>query len=323
MIARQVNQLTRLIDDLLDITRISRNKIQLSRKVVDANDLMRQTVEDHRAIFERSQIHLEVTPATQPQFVNGDAARIAQVLGNLLQNAAKFTPCGGAVMISAIADVTARQVVFSVKDTGIGISPATLKSLFQPFVQADRTLALSKGGLGLGLALAKGLVEMHGGSVSAKSDGLGKGSEFIVRLPLCDSNIEKVQVACTTNTRKSRRVLVIEDNLDAADTLRDALELSDHQVEVAHEGPEGIAKARQFKPDVVLCDIGLPGMDGYAVARELRADAAFKDVLLVALTGYTLSEDLRRASDAGFERHLAKPPSLDQLEELLASAGPS
>jgi CheY-like chemotaxis protein len=255
--------------------------------------------------------------------VHGDAARIAQVLGNLLNNAAKFTPRGGLVTISVGADTAAREVIYRVKDNGIGLSHSSLSHLFQPFMQVDRALALSKGGLGLGLALAKGLVELHGGTVSVQSDGLGKGAEFTVRLPMDDTVAPELPPPRMMAIRRSRRVLVIEDNVDAAESLRDALELQDHRVEVAHEGPEGIVKARLFRPDVVLCDIGLPGMDGYAVARELRADDALKDVFLVALTGYTLSEDLKRASEAGFERHLAKPPSLDQLEDLLAGAGGS
>jgi two-component system CheB/CheR fusion protein len=240
------------------------------------------------------------------------------VLGNLLQNAAKFTQNGGTVMVDM--DWTAREVTVRVKDDGIGLSPSAINQLFQPFMQVDRTLTLSKGGLGLGLALAKGLVEMHDGIITACSEGLGKGAEFTVSLPLDTTVAAEADPSCAPASRKSRRVLVIEDNVDAADSLRDALELGDHRVVVAHEGTDGIAKARIFKPDVILCDIGLPGMDGYAVARELRADQTLKNVLLVALTGYTLSEDLKRASEAGFERHLAKPPSLDQLEDLLAGA---
>ncbi len=322
VITRQVNQLTRLVDDLLDVTRISRKKIQLLRKRVDTNELLRQCAEDHRVIFERSQVQLELILPIEPQFVHGDAARIAQVLGNLLHNARKFTPQGGLVTISVGPDTVARDVIFRVKDNGIGLSNSSLSRLFEPFMQVDRTIAMSKGGLGLGLALAKGLVELHGGTLSVYSDGLGRGAEFTVRLPQDDTITPELPLHNPATVRKSRRVLIIEDNVDAAESLRDALELGDHRVQVAHEGPGGIAKAREFRPEVVLCDIGLPGMDGYAVAREIRADETLKDVLLVALTGYTQTEDLKRASEAGFERHLAKPPSLEQLEELLASAGP-
>jgi two-component system CheB/CheR fusion protein len=197
------------------------------------------------------------------------------------------------------------------------MAPDVLDALFQPFSQAKQSLDRSKGGLGLGLALVKGLVELHGGEVRAHSAGVGHGSEFIVFLPLDvrEANARRAVVAPVQRPR--RRVLVIEDNIDAADSLREALELDGHEVAVAYDGADGIAKAREFRPDVVLCDIGLPGMDGYAVARVLRSDEALKDIRLVALSGYALPEDLQRAAEAGFERHVAKPPSLDTLAAVL------
>jgi CheY-like chemotaxis protein len=215
-------------------------------------------------------------------------------------------------------DVAAARVLLLVADTGAGLAPEIAGRLFQPFVQADTTLDRSKGGLGLGLALVKGLVELHGGEVTASSAGVGRGSEFTVRLPL-----DLTEPVTAEHERRSpasvrRRVLVIEDNVDAADSLRELLELDGHAVSVAHDGPDGIAKAHAFRPDLVLCDIGLPGMDGYAVAGAFRADGALRDVHLVALSGYALPEDLRRAAEAGFDDHLAKPPSLDILEDLLA-----
>jgi two-component system CheB/CheR fusion protein len=189
--------------------------------------------------------------------------------------------------------------------------------LFQPFSQADSTLDRSKGGLGLGLALAKGLVELHGGTVTAGSAGLGQGAEFVVRLPLAKDTGASPQT--DENPAKSRRrVLIIEDNTDAADSLRDVLAFGEHEVEVAYTGPQGIAKAQEFFPEIVLCDIGLPGMDGYAVARAFRAESALRGAFLVALSGYALPEDLERAHAAGFNRHLAKPASLEKLEEILA-----
>lgn len=185
-------------------------------------------------------------------------------------------------------------------------------------MQADQTLDRSKGGLGLGLALVKGLADLHGGSIQAQSKGLGTGAEFIVRLPLYAGPVPEEPIISANTVRVCRRVLIIEDNVDAAESLRDALELGQHKVEVACAGPEGIARARSFRPDVVLCDIGLPGMDGYDVARAFRKDQALQSIFLVALSGYALPEDLEQASEAGFHRHLAKPPSVEALERVLS-----
>jgi two-component system CheB/CheR fusion protein len=316
VIDRQVGQLSRLVNDLLDATRISSGKVQLKLERTDLNEVVRRTVEDHRSVFEKNGVQLEVTSAEVPAIVMADWARIAQVIGNLLNNAAKFTGRGGSTRVSVARDEGARQAVVCVADTGVGISPEILGRLFERFTQADRTLDRSAGGLGLGLALVKGFVELHGGEVSANSAGPGQGSEFIVRLPL-----DAVQVVAKSEVpvaeRHARRVLVIEDNVDAADSLGEALELNDHEVEVAYTGPEGLLKARQFKPDVVLCDIGLPGMDGYEVARAFRSDEVLKGIFLVALSGYALPEDLERSASAGFHRHIAKPPSLEGLEALL------
>jgi two-component system CheB/CheR fusion protein len=193
-----------------------------------------------------------------------------------------------------------------------------LPRLFQPFMQADTTLDRSKGGLGLGLALVKGLVELHGGVVSARSGGPGQGAEFMVELPLDETAVGVANPPAVTPEGSRRRVLIIEDNRDAADSLRQVLEFGAHMVEVAYNGSDGLAAARDFKPEIVLCDIGLPGMDGYAVARAFRADEALKGAYLVALSGYALPEDRQRAFEAGFARHLAKPPSVEALEQLLA-----
>ena len=195
-----------------------------------------------------------------------------------------------------------------------------LPRLFEPFVQADTSLARTRGGLGLGLALVKGVVEMHGGTVTAHSEGLGTGAEFTIRLPLRESAPVARPSATKMPRLAPRRVLVIEDNVDAAESLREALEFGEHEIEVAYNGPEGLAKAREFKPEVVLCDIGLPEMDGYAVAKVFRADEALRSTYLVALTGYARPEDGVRAKEAGFDQHLAKPPSMEQLEQVLAAA---
>ena len=309
----------RLVDDLLDITRISRNKIQLKCAQVDLNDVVGRAAEDHRSLFENRGISLNVLVAPEMLTIEGDEPRLSQVVGNLLSNAAKFTSSGGQVTVATAKPAGRRRAQLRIVDTGAGIDSDMLKRLFQPFMQADVTLDRSKGGLGLGLALVKSLIEMHGGEVCAHSDGLGKGAEFVIELPLMLSNVGEAVPASVERRQIRRRVLIIEDNLDAAQSLRDALELSQHDVEVAYTGPEGLQKARSFHPDAVLCDIGLPGMDGFEVAKSLRANEQFRGTFLVALSGYALPEDLERAAKAGFHRHLAKPPSLESLEETLAS----
>ena len=317
VIARQVDQLARLVDDLLDVTRIARNKIQLQRQRLELSEHVRRTMEDYRSLFEKKDIRLDFAPAPHPLSVNADGNRLAQVVGNLLDNAATFTDQGGSVSVSISSDAVARQAVIRFADTGIGMTREVLSRLFQPFTQADKTLARSRGGLGLGLALVKGIVELHGGEVTANSAGLGKGSELIVRLPLELPQVAEPQPGRASPERIRRRVLIIEDNIDAADSLREALELDENEVAVAYNGPEGIAKAREFAPAVVLCDIGLPGMDGYEVARTFRSDDSLRGTCLVALSGYALPEDVLRAQEAGFERHIAKPPRVEELEELL------
>ena len=319
VIERQAGQLARLVDDLLDVTRITRNKIQLQRETIELNDLAQHTIEDQRSLFDRAEVRLEFNPAPAPVFVDVDRNRVAQIIGNLLQNAAKFTGRGGSTRITITTEAAEKRAVIQVADTGVGMTPEMLSRLFQPFSQADSTLDRSKGGLGLGLALAKGLAELHGGDVTANSAGLGQGAEFVVRLPLAMEKPATPQPGASA-TKSHRRVLVIEDNIDAADSLRDLLAFDEHEIEVAYNGPDGIAKARKFRPEVVLCDIGLPGMDGYEVARAFRADATLNGAFLVALTGYALPEDLERAQAAGFARHLAKPPSLEKLGEILAAA---
>ncbi len=318
VIQRQVQQLTRLVDDLLDLTRITRNKVQLRRQRLDLTELVRHTADDHRAQFQKADVRLELVAPTGPVAIEGDWNRLAQVVGNLLTNAAKFTPRGGRTLV--LLSVEGATAVLCVADTGVGLAPAMLSRLFQPFMQADVTLDRSKGGLGLGLALVKNLVELHGGEVSVRSEGLGKGAEFSVHLPLARPPAAEVAAASAAPALGARKVLIIEDNVDAANTLCEVLALSGHDVSVAYDGPSGLAAARAHRPEVTLCDIGLPGMDGFAVAQAFRADEALKDVYLVALSGYARPEDLERATAAGFQRHLAKPPDLARLEQLLASA---
>ncbi len=318
VIDRQAGQLARLVDDLLDVTRITRNKIQLQRRKLELNELVRLAIEDQRSLFAHAEVRIELSSSPRAIFLDADWNRLTQVVGNLLQNAAKFTSRGGATYVTVYTDPEEKQAVIHVRDTGVGVAAEDLVRLFQPFVQADQTLDRSQGGLGLGLALVKGLVELHGGYVVARSAGLGKGTEFEVRLPIATDEAAVLQPVDNSTTIR-RRVLVIEDNTDAADTLREALEFCGHEVDVAYNGLTGIEKTLSFKPDVVLCDIGLPGKNGYEVARALRADARFKDLYIVALSGYAQPEDLQRTDNAGFDSHLAKPPSLEKIEELLVS----
>jgi two-component system CheB/CheR fusion protein len=320
ILTRQVGQLTRLVDDLLDVTRVASGKFRLQRTRFDLAQMVRRTAEDYRAML--SQVDFEVHAGLAPLWIDADEARVAQVIGNLLTNAAKFTQAGGKVTVALDGDLVAGTAVLRVRDTGTGISRDMLPQVFEPFTQAADSLDRSSGGLGLGLALVKGIVELHGGTVEARSGGLNTGSEFVVRLPAPAREIERERATRESSRPLPRRVLVIEDNEDAATSLRDALELGEHRVEVATSGPEGIAKAVEFKPEVVLCDIGLPGMDGYEVARALRADAVLGRAHLVALTGYALPEDQGRARAAGFDQHLPKPPSLEAIENLLASLPP-
>jgi two-component system CheB/CheR fusion protein len=316
VIDRQATQLSNLVNDLLDVTRITRNKIRLQKQRLDLNELVRRAVEDNRSFFERSDVRLSCDLAATPVLVNADGTRVAQMVGNLLQNAAKFTSRGGHAHISLAAE--AGEAVIRVVDNGVGMAPDTVARLFQPFMQAEQSLDRSKGGLGLGLSLVKGLAELHGGSIQAQSDGLGKGAAFAVRLPLDEGSVPERLVLRPSGPRICRRVLIIEDNLDAAESLREALELGAHEVEVAYSGPEGLEKVRALQPDVVFCDIGLPGMDGYDVARAVRQDPALQSTFLVALSGYALPEDIERAAQAGFQHHLAKPPSVNALERVLS-----
>ncbi len=317
IVGRQVGHLVRLVDDLLDVTRVTRGKVHLRRARLDLGALVTQAAEDNAAVFAERGVALELAVPKAPLRVDVDGARLSQVLGNLLQNAAKFTPAGGRVDASLSEE--AGRAVIRVRDSGVGIPGDVLPRLFQPFTQAESSLARTRGGLGLGLALVKGLVELHGGSVRAASDGEGKGAEFTVELPL-EGVLTSVAAPASAPAGPRRRVLVVEDNVDAAETLADVLRLGGHEVEVAHDGDEGVRVAAEWRPDAVLCDIGLPGIDGYEVARRLRADGQ-GGTFLVALTGYALPEDLQRAHEAGFDAHLPKPARLEDIEAMLARAG--
>ena len=308
------------MDDLLDVTRIARGKIELRREQVDLRELVLRASEDFRLLMEERGIELRTEVPGGRTWVEADPTRITQVIGNLLHNAAKFSSQGDQVTLALVASGGTAAV--RVRDTGAGIEPKLLSEVFQPFVQGQRTLARSEGGLGLGLALVKEIVELHGGTVEAESAGSGQGAEFRFALPLRDGARPPATGGTEPPRAVQRRVLVVDDNLDAADSLSDLLQVVGHSVEVAHDGPDALAKVRANPPEVVLCDIGLPGMDGYELARELRREAALGSALLIALSGYTQPEDRRRAREAGFDGHMAKPVDLEQLFQVLAAEPP-
>jgi PAS domain S-box-containing protein len=315
VIGRQVTHLSNLVNDLLDVTRITHNKIDLKQERLELSALVRLCVEDHRSAFGEAEVRLELVPAARPVLVQADRTRLAQVVGNLLRNAAKFTHKGGQTRVAVATEGS--EAVVRVADDGVGMTRETLDGLFHPFAQAAQPLDRSRGGLGLGLALVKGLVELHGGSVSAGSDGLGRGAEMIVRLPL-DSGSALEGAPRTPLIGGRLRVLLVEDDADAAYAMSKVLAFDGHEVAVAYDGEAGIANARASTPDVVFCDIGLPGVNGYDVARALRSDEALARTYLVALSGYGRPKDLQLAQDAGFHRHLLKPTSLDEIKQLLA-----
>jgi PAS domain S-box-containing protein len=316
VIGRQVGHLARLVDDLLEVTRITRGKVQLRRARLDLGELAHRTGEDHRDLLKQRGLHFAIHTPNQPVWVDGDETRLAQVIGNLLRNAAKFTPTGERVTLEVVA--AAGTADLHVLDTGSGIAPAVIGRLFEPFVQAEQTLARAEGGLGLGLALVKGIVELHGGSVEARSGGEGQGAEFVVHLPIVPAPEPKpADPTAVPAAHQVLRVLVVDDNADAAESLAELVRMHGHEVEVAYDGPTAIAKAIAAVPDLVLCDIGLPGMNGYEVARALRSDPALATTRLVAISGYAQPEDVERATEAGFVGHISKPPDPAALERYL------
>ncbi|HEX5273590.1 MAG TPA: response regulator [Gemmataceae bacterium] len=324
MMERQVQHLIRLVDDLLDLSRITRGKVRLQAEPLDLGKVLARAVETARPLIDERRHRLDVDGPAEALRVEGDAVRLAQVLGNLLNNAAKYTEEGGQITLGAARD--GDEAVVRVRDTGMGIPAEMLGSVFELFTQVDRSLDRSQGGLGIGLTLVRQLVEMHGGRVEAHSEGPGRGSEFVVRLPLLKEEprpaAEKLNGspgAARAAPGKSRKVLVVDDNRDAAESLGLLLEVSGHQVCVCHDGASALRAAGDYGPDAVLLDIGLPGMDGYEIARRLRADPATRGALLIALTGYGQVEDQQRAREAGFDYHLIKPADLEALTGLLAS----
>jgi CheY-like chemotaxis protein/two-component sensor histidine kinase len=321
VIDRQLHKLTRLVDDLLDVSRITTGKIRLHMEPLDAAAALHSAVETSRPLIEARKHTLRVSLPSHIVRVKGDVERLSQVISNLLNNAAKYTEIGGHIWLSLERE--GNDAVFRVRDTGAGISLEMLPRVFELFTQADQALDRAQGGLGIGLTLVRRVIEMHGGNVRAESSGLGQGSEFILRLPVCQE--EPVKEARPQNgsgihqNGPQRRVLVVDDNVDTAESLAMLIRHDGHEVRTAHDGPAALEATAAFRPEVVLLDIGLPLMDGYEVARRLRAQALGHELFLAAVTGYDQAEDRARSEGAGFDHHLVKPVRMEALRRLLAA----
>lgn len=320
VIDRQIVQMVRLVDDLLDISRITQGKIRLQLEPIELTTIVGHAVEASKPLIDSRQHQLAVSLPTQSVWINGDLARLAQVLTNLLNNAAKYTDEGGQIWLTVRCD--GETATITVRDTGIGIPEHMIHAIFDLFTQVDRTLDRSQGGLGIGLTLVRQLTEMHGGSVSATSAGPGLGAEFTVKLPVLKDSVPTATVEPSQSLPGGwkTKILVVDDNVDSADTMARLLHLSGHTVHVAYDGKSGLAAAQTFQPAIILLDIGLPGMDGYEVARSLRELPTTRDALLIAMTGYGQRKDELRARQAGFDHHLIKPVEFDVFETILAAA---
>jgi PAS domain S-box-containing protein len=321
MFERQVGQLARLVDDLLDLSRVTRGKIVLRKQSVELAPIVEQAVEAARARYGSLDHELAVTLPSQPIYLDADATRLAQVVGNLLNNACKFTDPGGHIALTVTHEGS--QAVVRVRDNGIGIAAANLPHLFNMFTQADTSLERARDGLGIGLTLVKALVEMHGGTVGARSEGLGRGSEFEVRLPALGEASATIAEAAAeakpATTTVGRRILIVDDNVDGADTMAMLLDEVGHDTHKVHNGVDALAAAERLRPDVVLLDIGLPKLNGFEVCKRLRQHPWGEDLLIVAMTGWGQEEDRQRSMEAGFDTHLVKPIDHDLLLRLLAA----
>jgi len=317
IIRRQSSNLSRLVDDLLDVARATAGKIVLNRQVVDLRDVAQRALDDVKLAVGTQRHEIIINTAAQAAFVFGDPVRLEQIVANLLTNAIKYTPPGGTIRIEVSGDDD--HAYIRVADTGEGIPPQMLPRIFEPFVQVEQNLDRSRGGLGLGLPLVNLLVQMHGGVVQALSEGTGRGSQFLVRLPVSRRGGSASRPAPVTREAAavSRRVLIVEDSADARAAMRSLVRMWGHEVVVAEDGASGVERAREFRPEVALLDIGLPGLDGYQVAKMVR-ESLGPDVCLIALTGYGQAEDRERARLAGFDRHLVKPVEPSKLRLILA-----
>jgi CheY-like chemotaxis protein/nitrogen-specific signal transduction histidine kinase len=316
VVRRQATQLTRIVDDLLDVSRISLGHIELKRETLLMSEVLDQAMETVAPMLRAKHQEISMASGLEPLHVRGDLARLVQSFGNVLTNAAKYTDSGGRISIHVSS--TEDSVKVEISDTGAGISAEFMPRLFDLFAQADRTLDRAEGGLGIGLSVVKKLVEMHGGRISARSEGLGYGSTFEVTLPRVEAPVSAEEQARSA-AAPSRRILIVDDNADAATTLSELLKMDGHQTQPAFSAEEALELAQSFVPDVVLLDIGLPRMDGYEVARRLRHSLLRKGARLIALTGYGQAEDRERAHAAGFDAHLVKPVDLEVLTKLLGA----
>ena len=319
MMDRQVNHMVRLVDDLLEVSRITRGQIELRTEPIELATVVRSAVETSKPLIEAAGHQLAVSLPSQPVVLNADPVRLAQVLANLLNNAAKYTNNGGQIWLTA--RVEQGQAVISVRDNGIGIPVAMQPLIFEMFAQVDRDAGRSQGGLGIGLTLVRSLIEMHGGTVEVASGGEGSGSEFVVRLPLpTDAEIRPTDGGRPlASVISPQRVLVVDDNRDSAVSLGMLLKFLGAEVEVAHSGADALAALERFHPAVVLLDLGMPEMDGFEVAARIRQQPAHQNVLLIALTGWGQEEDRRKTHAAGFNHHLVKPADITSLQSLLSA----
>jgi len=319
LMERQVQQMVRLIDDLMDISRITRGKIELRKERIELAAVIQDAVETSRPLIEAAGHELTVVYPPEPIFLDADPTRMAQVFANLLNNAAKYTQSGGRIRLTG--ERQGEEVVVKVRDSGIGIPADMLPHVFEMFTQVDRSLERSQGGLGIGLSIVRGLIELHGGSVEAHSAGPGRGSEISVRLAVHPStaNVPAAAVAGRPAAPPRRRILVVDDNRDSADSLALLLTLQGSEVRTAYDGLEAIEAAAAFQPDVVLSDIGMPRLNGYDAAQRIREQCRGRKVVLVAMTGWGQEEDKRRSTAAGYDVHLVKPVELAALERLLVA----
>jgi CheY-like chemotaxis protein/two-component sensor histidine kinase len=323
---RQIQHMVRLIDDLLDVGRITRDKLVLQRQRIDLVALLRQAIDDSRPLCDERRHALDISLPDEPVWIDGDPTRLAQVVGNLLNNACKYTLPSGQIALAMMHDGAEARI--TVKDTGIGIHPEDLPRMFEMFAQVHHDQVLAQGGLGIGLSLVKRLVEMHGGTIDAHSEGPGTGSTFEVRLPIL---AEPSALPSETMGKPSalaadginHNILVVDDNKDAAQALARLLKLHGAQTTVAHDGPEAIDAAERVMPDLIFLDIGLPSMTGYDVCRELRrrTNGTARRPMIIALTGWGQDSDRTKSADAGFDHHLDKPVHFDKLVALLAKKG--
>lgn len=318
VIKRQSRHMVRLLDDLLEASRIDRNKIELVRRVIDLRSVIDDAISAMRARFVERGVSLTTDPSPTPLRVDGDAARLLQVVVNLLSNAVKFTPTGGSVLLTARAHDG--DAIVSVRDDGVGIDASEIGKVFELFFQAKPSLARTDGGVGVGLALARRVAELHGGHVVAKSGGLGRGSEFIVYIPLARDALEIPETPSSMRgsmPSPGKTIVLVDDNADSCAMMEELLRREGYDVASAHDGQSGLELIDRRDPEIAIIDIGLPGLSGYEIARRVRTECRHPDIFLIALTGYGAADDRRAALETGFDRHLVKPVSSSELTRVL------